>query len=356
MVLRFLALAALLFTGAAQAQEPTKVPARLPAKKQPVTPHATTEPATVPAAKQSPMRNVLPAKVGWLGFRTDPNDRDVILEVAPDSPAERAGIRPGDRIVSSDPLHDPMWSRDTSRAGKTVATRSLLGPIAGRTYHMTLQRGEETFAVSMIAVAPPQGQFVGLRPTRATRSQPDTLRAEVDAYRTELARTTLQPARKLTTAASPREPLETGAADEDRRRQALLQAYERTRARGENLRGSDPGTSASLERNPESPNRSIRLLATRANAVSGAEFEQLNPALGQYFGGVSEGVFVLRVSAESPAAIAGLEPGDIVERVNGEQVATIASVRERVASATGTITLSVIRKGRPATITLRKEE
>ena len=351
MVLRSLALAALLFTGAAQAQEPTKVPARLPAKKQPVTPQATTEPVTVPAVKQSPMGNVLRAKVGWLGFRTDPNDRDVILEVAPDSPAEGAGIRPGDRIVSSDPLHDPMLSRDTSRAGKTVATRSPLGPIAGRTYHMTLQRGEETFAVSMVAVAPPESQFVGLRPTRATRSKPDTLRAEVDAYRTELARTTLQPAGKLTTAASPREPFASGTKEA-----LLLQAYERTRARLENLQGSDLETYASLERNAQSLNRSIRLFATRANAVSGAEFEQLNPALGQYFGGVSEGVFVLRVSAESPAAIAGLEPGDIVERVNGEQVATIASLRERVASATGTITLSVIRKGRPATITLRKEE
>ena len=341
MVLRFIPLTGLALASLVQAQEPVKVPAQAPTKA----------PGS-PTVKKAPTGvGLVPAKSGWLGFRTDPNDSELILEVAPDSPAEHAGMRPGDRIVASGQPNDPGRGRDTSRAG-TTAFRSAARPIVGRTYHMTLQRGDETFAVSMVAVAPPDGQVGDLSPTRVATRQPDTLRAKIDAYRTELARTTLQPSRKPSMSPSAKEYFEAGGDNKAR----LREAYEATRARGEKPQGADSRTYASLEENLESLNRSLRLFATRDNAVSGAEFEHLNPALGQYFGGVSEGVFVLRVSAESPAAIAGLEPGDIVERVNGERVTTIASLREHVANATGTITLDVIRKGRPATITLRKEE
>jgi S1-C subfamily serine protease len=95
--------------------------------------------------------------------------------------------------------------------------------------------------------------------------------------------------------------------------------------------------------------------ARRSNAISGAEFEELNPGLADYFGGIGEGVFVLRVSGATPAFAAGLRAGDIVQSVNGQYVPTIADLRNAVNEASGTITLRIQRKGKPATVTLRKE-
>jgi C-terminal processing protease CtpA/Prc len=93
----------------------------------------------------------------------------------------------------------------------------------------------------------------------------------------------------------------------------------------------------------------------RTNALAGAELEHLNPGLADYFGGVAEGVFVLRVAPGTPAATAGLQPGDIVETLNGERVETIGTLRAAIAESSGPLTLHVIRKGRPATVILRKE-
>ena len=97
-------------------------------------------------------------------------------------------------------------------------------------------------------------------------------------------------------------------------------------------------------------------LKAGTSALAGAEFEQLNPGLAEYFGGISEGMFVLRVAPGTPAATAGLQAGDIIETLNGERVVTIAELRRSMAEQSGPRTLDVIRKGRPATVLLRKEE
>ena len=223
-------------------------------------------------------------------------------------------MKAGDRIVSSDQLAYTIATKASAKPGAPASLATYVArPIAGRTYHMTLARDGETFAISMIAVAPPAGQDIELRPTRAPARVPDTLRAEIDAYRTELTRTTLRPSQRLST------------------------------------------TPTMVPDSLQTTGRAVTLLATRANVVSGAEVEQLNPALGEYFGGISEGVLVIRVGAESPAANAGLQPGDVVTTVNGADVATISDFRERVADAAGTITLGIVRKGTSATVTLRRE-
>jgi C-terminal processing protease CtpA/Prc len=244
-----------------------------------------------------------------------------------------------------------------------------LGPIMGRTYQMRLERDGAAFDVVMTAVAPPASQRT-LRPTRAPGTDPDTLAAEVEAFRTELARTTLQPSKrplKPLAKSSPRKELLRTKADSDAVRDqelydelAGLQKEKPTtidRLDAQRTKAGDPTIVDSPELYQKlEMTRMAKVLDVRMNAISGAEFEDLNPALGEYFGGIQDGVLVIRVGPESPAASAGLQPGDVVKTINGEDVATIASLRERVANTSGTITFGVIRKGRLSTVTLRKEE
>jgi S1-C subfamily serine protease len=86
--------------------------------------------------------------------------------------------------------------------------------------------------------------------------------------------------------------------------------------------------------------------------VAGAELTDLDPELATFFDGADEGVLVLRVAPESPAARAGLRAGDVVSRVNGEEVRSTRELRLGVARARGEeVRLDVVRRGR--TIELR---
>ena len=104
---------------------------------------------------------------------------------------------------------------------------------------------------------------------------------------------------------------------------------------------------------PETPTLPSRRLSEGGTVVSGATLELLNPTLGEYFG-AQEGVFVLRVASQSPAATAGLQPGDVIETVNGRRVLTLDAVTNAVADARGAITLSVLRRGQRVVVPLRR--
>ena len=96
----------------------------------------------------------------------------------------------------------------------------------------------------------------------------------------------------------------------------------------------------------------VARLARLPNAISGAEFEELNPGLAEYFYGVSEGVFVLRVAERTPASSGGLRPGDIIQSVNGEEIRTVAELRSAMAASGRTMNLRILRKGTPAALTI----
>ena len=326
---------------------------------------ATSIAAQVPARTPTRAPTVADTTSGWFGFRQLlRGDTLTVLEVASGSPAERAGLRPGDRILTID--------------GRTVNERHLNPwPVAvGAHRKLTVVRGNETLTLAMIAESPPTGTLV---PSRVALTYPDTVAREARQLRSQMARTATRAATAVPTAVDAAGRTELTSAD--RRREVMLTDSVRALRRqtepmiivdgipmtrdslrtpgraqllGEELYKELERTLTARERNTET-NAVVARLTRAPNAISGAEFEELNPGLAEYFHGVSEGVFVLRVGDASPAAAAGLRPGDIIQAVNDQPVHTISEFRTTVAETPGTITLHVLRKGNPATITLRKE-
>jgi membrane-associated protease RseP (regulator of RpoE activity) len=92
------------------------------------------------------------------------------------------------------------------------------------------------------------------------------------------------------------------------------------------------------------------------SAFAGAELVDLNPDLGEYFGAKS-GLLVLRVPAGSPAARAGLEPGDIVTRVDGAGVSSMAQLRRNVERVKrgAPIKLEIVRHKKTQTLELQRD-
>lgn len=84
---------------------------------------------------------------------------------------------------------------------------------------------------------------------------------------------------------------------------------------------------------PGTPTRSDPPVLLGQRVVAGAEMASLNPSLARYFG-VDSGVLVMDVAERSPAADAGLQPGDVVLEVNGERVETIQDLREQFSQRT----------------------
>ena len=85
-----------------------------------------------------------------------------------------------------------------------------------------------------------------------------------------------------------------------------------------------------------------------AAPVLGITGQDLSGQLGKYFGAPDgEGVLITNVEANSPAAKAGLEAGDVITKVDGDRVRTLAELREqlRLKREAKTVMLSVLRKG-----------
>jgi S1-C subfamily serine protease len=79
----------------------------------------------------------------------------------------------------------------------------------------------------------------------------------------------------------------------------------------------------------------------------------LNSQLAEYFP-VDEGVFVVQVVEGSPAAEAGLQGGDIIVNVAGEEVNSLSDLRFSLSAFEGPIQIRVIRKGEPVEILIRR--
>ena len=96
----------------------------------------------------------------------------------------------------------------------------------------------------------------------------------------------------------------------------------------------------------QSPNRTLRPFFefTPAGRRLGATVIDVGDQLGSYFG-VKQGVLITAVTADTPAARAGLKAGDVIVEVNGRPVSNVGDVNTAVTSVSGDgrVDLHVIR-------------
>ena len=92
------------------------------------------------------------------------------------------------------------------------------------------------------------------------------------------------------------------------------------------------------------------------NFVGGAQFNDLNPQLGTYFG-TDQGVLVIQVLSGTPCDEAGLVPGDVVTHVGDteiDSVETFRSVLNRVFARRRQADLTLLRRGERVAATLSR--
>lgn len=303
-----------------------------------------------PRPKAASIAVARPAPAAWLGITFDNVwTRDsawvVVREVHPRAPAERAGLLPGDTVRRLD-----------GRAATPTAFRNLaLQP--GDTVRLRIRRGggrdREYLVVADVRPNPPRtavarwGDTLNIDPNRINRIEVLKGAAAVELYGPDAAtgviRIYTDRGERIIRIPSPDsltqhlEGLRVRMEPEFRRLQEQLQ-----RSRPEVERLSETARVLALE------------LDAGQRAVAGAEFAELNADLAGYFRGAEDGLLVLRVAPQTPAARAGLRAGDVVTRVEGDKLNTVRDLRRVVATARDReVKLSVVRKGRTSQLTLR---
>jgi serine protease Do len=84
----------------------------------------------------------------------------------------------------------------------------------------------------------------------------------------------------------------------------------------------------------------------------GVSVEELSTQLAEYFGAKDGGALVSSVTADSPAAKAGIKAGDVITTVNGNRVRDAADVsRELLDAKSDAVTIGLLRDKKATTVT-----
>ena len=89
------------------------------------------------------------------------------------------------------------------------------------------------------------------------------------------------------------------------------------------------------------------------NRVAGAEVVELRPELAEYFD-VAQGVLVVDVAPGTPAAMAGIVPGDVITRLGRVGVRSVEDLRLGVLRADDALAISLVRQGSSVQVLLRR--
>ncbi len=289
----------------------------------------------VAAAPLAAQRGVGPSQRGWIGvsfeiLTTGNQDglhtQATITDVLAGSPAQKAGLRPGDRLVS---VNGVGYRNDFGRPARTLRP--------GDSVRIVVERDGRLHEVRLRAAALPP-DVVPPTPTVAwgvsTDSMVDMMFRAMDSIRSRLSEIMAGSVRVVSIPGVPDSVFAlraAGSAGPGERATA-------TRIDSTPARSSDSSETPGFFR-PLTPYRLGR------NWVAGAEMVDLRPGLDAYFR-VRNGVLVVDVPQGTPAAMAGLRPGDVIVAVEGTPVYTIDNLRTGLAAPGDTLRLRVIRKGK----------
>jgi membrane-associated protease RseP (regulator of RpoE activity) len=348
--------------------------------------------SAAPAQGQQPpwTQSAPPAWLGvaydlrWIQSGPGCESRVVIASVVPGSPAERAGLRPGDAIVAV--------NGDAAAALRVQLLGARLAP--GDSVRLVIERHGATRGITAVADRRPDRPPLMVPGDRGPiiHVQGDT----VMASNVEAARFSPQPGGRgywvagsggeLSFRRLPARP----RADLDRRVASLLLCadtagralslparadMERIQEQAESLRvviarraigqqdlegrtvrlreaAAARAAVAGLEGRDVLLFRTQDALATSVRGVSGAELVTLEPELAAYFQGARDGLLVVRVAPGTAAERSGLRPGDVITAAAGSSVSTPAALRAVVTGSDAPVELAVVRQGRRRTVSL----
>ncbi len=89
------------------------------------------------------------------------------------------------------------------------------------------------------------------------------------------------------------------------------------------------------------------------NRVAGAEVVDLRPELAEYFQ-VEGGILVVNVPDRTPASSAGIQPGDVLIRMDGAPLRSIDDLRRGLVRAADDLPVTLVRKGRTIQVLLKR--
>lgn len=304
------------------------------------------------AAQQISKRTATP---GYIGIRYEETSQIfssapekntgtiVIREVSKESPAEKVGLRAGDEILRINGL--------SAANGKFSALARTL--TEGDTVTLRIKRDGKEREYTLVAAARPAG-YASMGGERTIVFSADSVRGLMRMY--------LDSARMhLDSMKLPRIMVHPGDSGIDirverfggmpgdtlffRRDTAAMREWH------ERFKG-DAGMEMFRRLDGDlGPGVVFRSVELGARSIAGAEFTELDPAMKTYFG-TDRGLLTLRVAPETPAARAGLVPGDIVLKANGRDIAGVSALRRQL-DRSATLELEVLRKGETKTIEIQ---
>jgi C-terminal processing protease CtpA/Prc len=272
---------------------------------------------------------------GWMGVAFDWDSAGArearVSQVVAGSAAERAGVRRGDVVVriNSSPATEQTIDRlrDELEVGDTVRLRIRRGG-AEEERRVIAQRRERANLPGL------PGEVVVLEGDERVTVKLDSIRPRLDSLARHMERL------RGRVHSTKRDSVVVYRLDgpEGRRGDSLvvnLRSLDRMgRALGRELQAL---RTDELERLPF-------FLEVGRRGVAGAELSELNPELARYFR-VDDGVLVLQVSRNTPAARAGLQGGDVIVRAADRSVGSVADLRRAFGDREGRVRLEVVRQG-----------
>ncbi len=250
----------------------------------------------------------------------------VIMKVAEGGPAEKAGLKENDVIVSF----------NGRRVDTVRELQRLLGETpAGRSVNFEVIRGGSTqnFTATLSKRASNFNYFEGTN-NLFKQQEKNLALAEKNLKRNEMSRERAEEMRK--------------------RAQEMQGKYQ------EELKGFKPKEFGGFNSPKGFGNYNFNLLGFGGGARLGASVQSLTEQLGSYFGVKDgQGVLITEVANDSAAAKAGLKAGDVILEIDNQKVKDIDDLMTALAKkAEGQMVLKVLRNRdeKNITVTLEKRE